>query len=302
MRWPRPHGGTAATPVPSRFSQAGTAQPTISRGSPPSVCAHAPPPPLLRAALGVAAVVVAGGLGGIMLAAAPAGAQTLPVAEGRPPRRCGNRLRDRSATTSTSAAPGEHREDHDRAHCGRAAVPLSAPVTVDAQDASVETMRSGFPSASLAARPDDGLDDDGVGERRRVRDRRARSVRRVSTGSRSKLNATAKDLGMKDSILDDPAGLDDPTSYKDGPYMSAYDLAIATRNALTVPDDREVGGDSLVLRSSDPSGVHADLVNHNKMLPGGGVRLPRRDRVQDRIHGPGRAHVRRARRRATAAR
>ena len=41
---------------------------------------------------------------------------------------------------------------------------------------------------------------------------------------------------MKDSTFADPAGLDDETSYKGGPRMSAYDIAIATRNAMAVPE------------------------------------------------------------------
>jgi D-alanyl-D-alanine carboxypeptidase (penicillin-binding protein 5/6) len=80
-------------------------------------------------------------------------------------------------------------------------------------------------------------------------------------------NATAKRYGMKDSTLGDPAGLDDDQSYKGGARMSAYDLAIATRNALTVPVIAKYAG--LVEYSfTDPTGTRRYLPNHNKMLPG----------------------------------
>jgi D-alanyl-D-alanine carboxypeptidase len=89
-------------------------------------------------------------------------------------------------------------------------------------------------------------------------------------GFAAKLNATAKQLGMRDSTLGDPAGLDDETSYKGGPMMSAYDLAVATRNALTVPEIAKWAA-MHTYTFTDPSGVTHQLVNHNKMLPGGGA-------------------------------
>lgn len=80
-------------------------------------------------------------------------------------------------------------------------------------------------------------------------------------------DATAHRLGMRDSKFSDPAGLDDSTSFDGGPRMSAYDLAIATRNALTVP----MIANFAALRTYtfvDPSGQQRYLTNHNKMLPG----------------------------------
>jgi D-alanyl-D-alanine carboxypeptidase (penicillin-binding protein 5/6) len=84
---------------------------------------------------------------------------------------------------------------------------------------------------------------------------------------------TGRRLGLKDSTLNDPAGLDDPTSFQGGPMMSAYDLAIATRNALTVPDIAKWAA-MHEYSFVDPSGVSHHLVNHNKMLPGGGADYP----------------------------
>src|SRR5262249_44095867 len=79
--------------------------------------------------------------------------------------------------------------------------------------------------------------------------------------------------GMKDSTLNDPAGLDDETSFHGGPMMSAYDLAIATRNAITVPDIAKWAG-MHEYSFVDPSGVSHRLLNHNHMLPGGGNDYP----------------------------
>jgi D-alanyl-D-alanine carboxypeptidase len=92
-------------------------------------------------------------------------------------------------------------------------------------------------------------------------------------GFASDLKATAKQLGLRDSRLGDPAGLDDETAYKGGPFMSAYDLAIAARNALAVPEIAKWAAlhEHLFV---DPSGVSHHLVNHNKMLAGGGADYP----------------------------
>ena len=52
--------------------------------------------------------------------------------------------------------------------------------------------------------------------------------------------------------------------------MSAYDLAIATRNALAVPEIASWAS-TRTHDFVDPQGVQHHLVNHNKMLPGGGA-------------------------------
>ena len=80
------------------------------------------------------------------------------------------------------------------------------------------------------------------------------------------LNSTAKRLGMRDSTFGDPAGLDDGTSYKGGPFTSAYDLAIAARNALTVPAIAKWAA-LHEYQFVDNGGTHHDLTNHNRMLP-----------------------------------
>jgi len=73
----------------------------------------------------------------------------------------------------------------------------------------------------------------------------------------------AKRLGMVDTVMADPAGLDDAGSYNGGPRTSAYDLAIVARNALAVP---EIANTAKTLRYqfTDPNGAVRTLTNHNK--------------------------------------
>lgn len=81
------------------------------------------------------------------------------------------------------------------------------------------------------------------------------------------LNATAKRYGMNDSSLSDPAGFDDATSFRGGPRMSAFDVAISVRNARSVPDLARWAG----TRNYEFDGPAARfaLLNHNKALPEG---------------------------------
>jgi D-alanyl-D-alanine carboxypeptidase (penicillin-binding protein 5/6) len=148
-----------------------------------------------------------------------------------------------------------------------------ATVTANARDASVETMRIGV----QAGKP--WPLDEMLASMMMVSANDAAYAIGDTVGKGSldafaaDLNTTAHRLGMKDSTLNDPAGLDDETSFHGGPMMSAYDLAIATRNALTVPDIAKwaaMHDYSFV----DPSGVSHRLVNHNRMLIGGGNDYP----------------------------
>ena len=82
------------------------------------------------------------------------------------------------------------------------------------------------------------------------------------------LTATAKRYGMRDSTFSDPAGLTDGTSYQGGPKMSAYDLAIAARNALTVPAIAQWAA-RRTYQFTDVGGTVQILTNHNRFLPGG---------------------------------
>jgi D-alanyl-D-alanine carboxypeptidase (penicillin-binding protein 5/6) len=80
-------------------------------------------------------------------------------------------------------------------------------------------------------------------------------------------NSTARRYGMKDSTFGDPAGLSDTTAYEGGPKVSAYDLAIATRNALTVPAIARWAA-TTTYDFTDSSGQAHSLTNHDKFLPG----------------------------------
>ncbi|HEY5014776.1 MAG TPA: D-alanyl-D-alanine carboxypeptidase [Acidimicrobiia bacterium] len=77
---------------------------------------------------------------------------------------------------------------------------------------------------------------------------------------------TGRQLGMKDSTFADPAGLDDGNAFRGGPLMSAYDLAISTRNALRVPALAHLAASASV-DFTGPDGPH-HLVNHNKLVSG----------------------------------
>ena len=81
------------------------------------------------------------------------------------------------------------------------------------------------------------------------------------------LNAMARRYGMRDSTFGDPAGLSDATAYDGGPKVSAYDLAIAARNALTVPAIAQ-WAHTRQYEFTDPTGLHHTLDNHNRFLPG----------------------------------
>jgi D-alanyl-D-alanine carboxypeptidase len=80
--------------------------------------------------------------------------------------------------------------------------------------------------------------------------------------------ATARRYGMKETTLNDPSGLDNAESFMGGPRMSAYDLAIATRNALAVPELAKWAA-LPVFDFTDPQGIPHHFVNHNRMLAGG---------------------------------
>jgi D-alanyl-D-alanine carboxypeptidase (penicillin-binding protein 5/6) len=143
-----------------------------------------------------------------------------------------------------------------------------ANVTATASDATVETMRIGLPVGKpwpldqmMASMMMVSANDAAYAM--------ASTVGGSVDGFAAQLNATAHQLGLRDSTLGDPAGLDDETAYKGGPTMSAYDLAIATRNALTVPEIAKWAG-MHEYSFVDPYGAPHHLVNHNKMLPGGG--------------------------------
>jgi len=79
------------------------------------------------------------------------------------------------------------------------------------------------------------------------------------------MNATGRRLGMQDSTFADPAGLDDGTSFNDGSRSSAYDLAIAARNLLAVPQLAAIVSTTKT-SFTDPRGSRRTLTNHVRFL------------------------------------
>jgi D-alanyl-D-alanine carboxypeptidase len=84
------------------------------------------------------------------------------------------------------------------------------------------------------------------------------------------MNETAARYGMADSTFNDPAGFSDAQAFDGGPRVSAFDLAVATRNALDVPELALLAA-SAEVDIQTPDGATRTIANHNKLLPG----LPR---------------------------
>jgi D-alanyl-D-alanine carboxypeptidase (penicillin-binding protein 5/6) len=76
---------------------------------------------------------------------------------------------------------------------------------------------------------------------------------------------TGRQLGLRDSTFADPAGLDDGNAFRGGPLMSAYDIAITTRNALRVPVIANLAASAHV-SFTGPDGMHHELTNHNRLV------------------------------------
>jgi D-alanyl-D-alanine carboxypeptidase (penicillin-binding protein 5/6) len=78
------------------------------------------------------------------------------------------------------------------------------------------------------------------------------------------MDAAAARYGMQDSSFRDPAGFDDAAAFEGGSLVSAYDLAIAARNTLAVPELAAIA----VLPEYHFTGPVRDhrLLNHNRLL------------------------------------
>jgi D-alanyl-D-alanine carboxypeptidase len=146
-------------------------------------------------------------------------------------------------------------------------IPPSGLVTADARAAGVESSKIGFAAGTrwpleqmIAALMMVSANDAAYSI--------AHTVGGNLEGFAPILSATARRYGMRDSTLGDPAGLDDATAYKGGPLTSAYDLAIATRNALQVPMIAKYAG-TYQYHFTDPQHREHWLTNHNRMLSGG---------------------------------
>jgi D-alanyl-D-alanine carboxypeptidase (penicillin-binding protein 5/6) len=81
----------------------------------------------------------------------------------------------------------------------------------------------------------------------------------------SDMTAAAARYGMVDSRFADPAGFDDPSAFGGGSRVSAYDLAVAARNVLAVPELAAMAA-TPQYRFDGPDGKSHVLYNHNKLL------------------------------------
>jgi D-alanyl-D-alanine carboxypeptidase (penicillin-binding protein 5/6) len=79
------------------------------------------------------------------------------------------------------------------------------------------------------------------------------------------MNAAALRYGMVDSHFADPAGFDDAAAFGGGNRVSAYDLAIAARNVLAVPELMAMVG-TTKWKFDGPDGHGHVLYNHDKLL------------------------------------
>ncbi|HYH50503.1 MAG TPA: D-alanyl-D-alanine carboxypeptidase [Acidimicrobiia bacterium] len=79
------------------------------------------------------------------------------------------------------------------------------------------------------------------------------------------MNDAAARYGMVDSRFLDPAGFDGAEGFNGGSRVSAYDLAIAARNYLSIPELAAIVG-MREYRFDGPDGKPHVLYNHNKLL------------------------------------
>ena len=116
---------------------------------------------------------------------------------------------------------------------------------------------------------DDGLADDGVGQRRRVRDRRDRRRQHHRVRGRSQRDrAAATACATARSAI--PAGLTDGTSYEGGPKVERVRPRDRGPQRAHRARDREVGRHARRTTSPTRPACTTSSTNHNKFLPGNG--------------------------------
>jgi D-alanyl-D-alanine carboxypeptidase len=81
------------------------------------------------------------------------------------------------------------------------------------------------------------------------------------------MTVAAVRYGMLDSHFADPAGFDDASAFGGGNRVSAYDLAIAARNVLAVPELMAMAG-TKKYTFDGPDGHSHVLYNHDRLLGG----------------------------------
>ncbi|HEY7133576.1 MAG TPA: D-alanyl-D-alanine carboxypeptidase [Acidimicrobiia bacterium] len=114
-------------------------------------------------------------------------------------------------------------------------LPLSTTVPISARAASVPNMNIGAKPGQVW-RLDDLLHAlliiSGNDAAYAIAERTSGTVEQFAT----LMSATGRQLGLRDSTFNDPAGLDGREGVAGGSHISAYDLAIVARNALAIPE------------------------------------------------------------------
>lgn len=75
------------------------------------------------------------------------------------------------------------------------------------------------------------------------------------------MNAKCKELGMTDTHFENPHGLDAPTH-----YSTAYDMAILTKYAMTLPVFKKIAGTTTYHAKKDSDSIDRYWRNKNKLL------------------------------------
>ncbi len=143
-------------------------------------------------------------------------------------------------------------------------LPLSAPLTVSARAAGVPSRKINMQDGELWS-----VDNTVKSLLIVSANDAAYAIAENASGSLESFAATmkqtGKELGLRDSSFGDPAGLDNDQGFGFGDMMSAFDLAVVARNALSVPEIAQ----SMTLQKFEftgPGNIGHVIKNENLML------------------------------------
>lgn len=143
-------------------------------------------------------------------------------------------------------------------------LPLSAPLTVSARAAGVPSRKINMQAGELWS-----VDNTVKSLLLVSANDAAYTLAENASGSLESfaetMNQTGKKLGVRDSRFGDPAGLDNDQGFGFGDMMSAFDLAVVARNALSVPELAQ----SMTLQKFEftgPGNIGHVIKNENLML------------------------------------
>ena len=143
-------------------------------------------------------------------------------------------------------------------------LPMSAPLTVSARAAGVPSRKINMQAGELWS-----VDNTVKSLLLVSANDAAYTLAENASGSLESFAATmkqtGKELGLRDSSFGDPAGLDNDQGFGFGDMMSAFDLAVVARNALSVPELAQ----SMTLQKFEftgPGNIGHVIKNENLML------------------------------------